>query len=122
MKKYNYLTLLGFCLLLAQSGDISALTMSTRSHWDKYWKKNGAGPLVVRFSKDWQITDPADTELLYAATEQNSTLLLKFKEEPRFWAKRYPSNVLRAAKDVAEITQGENSRGYRTLERMLSYK
>ncbi len=122
MKKYNYLILFGFCLLLVQSGDISALTKSAHSHWDKYWKKNGDGPLVVRFSEDWQATDPAHKELLYAATELNSRWLPKFKEEPRYWAKRYPSNVLRAAKDIAEITQGTNSPIYIILERMLSYK
>ncbi len=122
MKNYTYLVSIGLCLLLAQSSGISALNVRVRSHWENYWRKNGDGSLIEKMSEGWQATEPAYKELLYEAAEPNSILISKFNKNRRDWAERYPSNVLRAAKDIAEITQGENSQAYRVFESMLSYK
>ena len=120
MKNYNYLAVFGLCLVLAQGSDVSAMPTALRSNWQQYWEKHGDGPLVGKLAEGFNIVEPADQELLYAAVDQNSILLLKFEENPSVWAKRYSSKVLRTAQDIAEITR--NGRAYETLGRMLRSK
>ncbi len=112
MKKYTNLILVGFCLLLAQSGDISAdpklRSIGTRE----------LDSLIRRFD----IKQPIYKDLLYAATCPGAQMILHYEENPWEGVRVYPSNVLRAARDIAAITQGTNSRIYIILERMLSYK
>lgn len=110
MKNYNYLGLLGLCLLLAQSGNLSA----------------GSGTRGDRLINDairgWRIFDGGHQTLLYQAAVPGSFMILSYESDPRRYSSEYPSKVLRAAKKIAQEIQGEDSRVYRTLERMLSYK
>ena len=122
MKNYNYLVLIGLCLVLAQGSDVSAMPTRVRFDWQEYRKKNGDVLLVEKFAQGFNIAERAHKKLLHAAINPNSELIFGFESDPGSGGRWYPSNVLRAAKDIAEITQGEDSRAYGILERMLSYK
>jgi len=112
MKKYNYFALLGLGLLLVQSGDISA---------DPTIRSIGTRELDSLIRR-MDIKQPIYKDFLYAATRPDAQMILHYKDKPWEGVRVYPSNVLRAARDIAAITQGTKSRIYLILERMLSYK
>lgn len=118
MKKNNsYLSLLGLLLLLLQGSSTSA-----GSRRQSIWRKSDPIQVVDAAAVKWQINDDVHKDLLFAATQKNSDMILSFESNPQLWARPYPSQVIRAAKDVALQVQGEKSKVYQVLQRMLSYK
>ncbi len=112
MKKYTNLVLIVFALLLVQSSDISA---------DPKLRSIGTRELDSLIRR-MDIKQPIYKDFLYAATRPDAQMILHYEEKPWEGVRVYPSNVLRAARDIAVITQGTDSRIYLILERMLSYK
>ena len=114
MKNYNYVALLVLCLLLVQSSGISAGGSNRYSNWGA----TSSNQMVKAIMADWKI-DPMYADFLRSAAEPNARLIMKYRSDS---FNPYPSNVLRAAKDIAKRTQGETSNVYLVLESMLSHK
>ncbi len=114
MKKYNYLALLGLGLLLAQSGSISAGGPNRHSNW----RSTSPEEMIQAIVREFRI-DSVYNDFLRSAAEPNARLIMNYRSNS---SNPYPSNVLRAAKDIARQTQGEGSNVYKVLESMLSYK
>lgn len=112
MKNYSYQVLFILCGLLAQSSDgIAACRGNPRLTPNQ---------LVQKIANAWGINEQEYRYFLLAATKSDSPAIVGYENDPS--NNPYPSNVLRAARDIACWTQGEGSRVYEILERMLSYK
>lgn len=115
MKNYSYLTILLLMVLLAHSGALSA-----GSYRKSTWSNSKPTEMVAAVAAQFRIYDPVHKDLLFAATQKDSDMILSFERNPHLWGNPYPSHVLRAAQDLALKTG--NMRVHHVLERMLSYK
>jgi len=116
MKMRSYIVLVGVFVLMSQS--IGLFAGSDRRF--SIWRKSDPTLIVEDAARKWNVISE-DMDILYAAAQRGS-YILDFVHNPQIFSRQYPSNVLRAARDVAEKTQGESSKVYGILNRVLSYK
>ena len=120
MKSYNYLALLGLCVLMSQSTTISA------GSW-RISRSSGKSPtevndLISREARKYRVDLYNDSyrDLLYAAAANDSRILY-YADDPMRGARIYPTNVLSAASAIAKVVNGESAQVTQLLRHMLYY-
>lgn len=110
MKKNNYGVVLSMIALFLACNISAEPRRRTINRYD-----------IDNIVKEYQIADRYKP-LLYSAALSTSNMILGYETDIVYWSHQYPSNVLRAARDIAARAQGISSQAYCILERMLSYK
>lgn len=120
MKRYNYLLVLGFCLVITQSPSI--LAGSWRISRAPGMSSTEVDDLISREARKYRVDldNGSYRDLLYAAAANDSRILY-YADDPMRAAKIYPTNVLSAASAIAKVVNGESAQVTQLLRHMLYY-